>query len=246
MDEYILLAALGIGMLFIVVFAIVYLNSVRDDSSSRLVKMLDPFEVSFSTFKKATFASGTFDGIRGTINLTPESKGRYLVKMRMRLDVPGLPVFSLSTERTSIFLRKYANEHTERWPRVGEGYFVKTESADLPSEAVTQALSSATLDHIDAFERQYEGILLYKADGTLFKRLDIDLLRAVPELRNQHLLMTHFYLQTKRGAEVFQAFVRDSAKLAKELQKDFASLADAPAPVTDEKRRLTIKDNSPL
>jgi hypothetical protein len=193
MNEFQILLYVGAGLIVVVAIATIYLNSVKDDSSKRLVKMLEPFGVSYSTYKKATFATGEFDKIRGTINLTPSGSGKYLVKMRMRLDIPTLPMFSLATERTGIFLRKYAHEHTERWPRIGEGYFVKTPDASLAGEAIAATFSPATATHLDEFERRYEGVLIYKSDGTLFKKLDIELLRAVPELRNQHLILTHFY-----------------------------------------------------
>jgi hypothetical protein len=241
MSEQVLFYVVGGALLLIVAGATIYLSSVQDKVTPKLMKLLSPFDVSFNTFKKSTFASGLIDGARGTINIIPDTGNRLLAKMRIRLDVEGLPLFSFSTKKTSVFLRKHASEHTEKWPKVGDHYFVHIDDPKLTSDLIVESFSEATKLQIEEFERKYEGVLIYTIDNTVFHKLDQDLLKALPELLNEHVLMTHFYLQPGSKDDAFREFVRDSVQLVKTLQEDLKKISTPAEPEAEVKRKLGFK-----
>lgn len=241
MSDIQIIIAASVSAVLVVAIAIFYLNSVRDDSSKRLVHLLEPFEVSYNSFRKSTFASGNFDGSRGTVSLQPEGRGTYLAKMVIRFDQAGLPGFSLSTKRTVSFLRKHAHEHAVKWPRVREDFYVRTLEASLSPEQLLATFKPATLEQMDDFERKYEGLLIYTVDGTLFKKMDKELLRAVPEYKDALVLFTHFYIKKTDSNKLFHDFAHDSVKLVRALNADLASIA-SPTEEHDHKRRLKLKD----
>lgn len=243
-DPLTLIVAVGIGALVLTIAATFYLNSVRDDSSKRLVQLLAPFDVSFDTYKKSTFATGTIGDTRGTINMVKEARGQFLAKMRIRFEMEGLPHFSLSTKRTVTFLSKNAHEHAEKWPIIADHFYVLAGDASVAAEQIVEALSPKTREHIDDFERKYEGILVYTADGTLFKKLDKDLLNAVPDINGELVLLTHFFIKKNEPSKLFHDFVNDSVKLMHELQADLKPFAKA-VEEGAHKRHLTIKTNTP-
>jgi len=241
MSDIVLFSIIGGALIVIVAGATIYLNAVKDRVTPKLMKLLAPFEVSFNTYQKSTFAAGPIENARCTINILPDTGNKLLAKMRIRLDVPGLPNFSFATKKTGVFLRKHAREHTERWPKVGDHYFVHTDNPALTSDGVVATFSDSTKLQIEEFERKYEGVLIYTIDNTLFHNLDKDLLMAMPEMLNKHVLLTHFYLKPGTADQAFHEFVRDSVKLVKYLQQDLTKIAVPVEPEAEVKRKLGFK-----
>lgn len=243
-DIYTVLYGL-LGLLFLVGIAVWYLNNARTDTPSKLMKLFDPFGLFLSTVNKHTFASGVIEQHWVVLNVLEQGRNRFLVKMRTKLELTTAPRFYLASLHSLSFLKAHSSQDVNSWPTHGGKFKVQIldNIEGVTPESLVEGLSEESMRLVAEFEEKFEGVLLYPVDNKLLPRLDKELLEAMPDLENELVLFTHFYVTKKASQQDFEYFVNESLLLAKDLQADIRAVV----PQEDEenaKRVIKMKRNS--
>ncbi len=236
--------ALGIAMgaLLIVIAAVIYLNQSGSNHGQKLVALMKPYELAFESYKKRTYASGQLQGVWTVVYIQPKGDGdQARLRVRCRIDLPSAPRFYLSSVKTRQWLMKNQHAMAKNWPRSDERFYVQVLDRDVNDLALVQALSPATLELIDAYEREFDGLLVYSIDANLFEKADAELLKLYPELQHELVLFTHIEVNNQLTAQQFQQFLYATTGLAQAFEADLRRLFKMEEAHVDKTRTLRIK-----
>lgn len=223
-----------VALLVLIAFLIVYLNNVQNTSIRRLMKLLQPFDLSFTTINKQTYATGFIEKMWAAFSVAKVKKGKgTLIKMRIKLDLPLSAQFHISTDRARTFIMHHARKDPKSWPLVAGRFYVKVLNPIFTPEKIIEAFSRNTRLDMDTFEENYEGIVIYRLDTTLFELADKDLIQSAAEVKNGMVLFTHTMFTDALTPDAFNEFVYESVKLARQVEKDLRPIC----PSTEEEDR---------
>lgn len=226
---------IGIVALLVLIGAMIYyLNNVQNTGAKRLIKLLQPFDLSFATINKQEYATGFIEKSWVAFHVAKVKKGKgLLIKMRTKLDLPSSAKFHISTDRARTFVIHNARKDPKNWPFVFGKFYVKVLNLDFTPEKIVETFARETRLAIDNFENTYQGVIVYTLDTSLFEHTDLDLTQGAPEVKNGIVLFTHVQLSASLSPDEFREFVYESVKLAKMVERDLRPIC----PTTDDEER---------
>lgn len=233
---------ISMAVLLVVISSIIFLNQSGAAAGQKLVALMKPYELAFETYKKRTYASGFVGKVWTVFYVQPKGDGdQARLRMRTRIDLPSAPRFYLASVKTRRWLVSNQHRMAKDWPRADERFYVQVLDRDVNDLQLIQAFSPDTLSLIDAFETQFDGLLIYSIDANLFEKADAELLHLYPELRHELVLFTHIEANTQLTPQQFGQFVQASTALAKALEADLRRLFHMVEAPHDTSRKLRIK-----
>jgi hypothetical protein len=223
-----------VALLVFIGVLIYYLNNVQNTGIRRLMKLLQPFDLSFTTINKQTYATGFIEKMWVAFNVAKLKKGKgTLIKMRIKLDLPLSAQFHISTDRARTFVIHHARKDPKSWPFVAGKFYVKINNPVFAPEKIVEAFSRNTRLDIENFEDAYQGVVIYRLDTSLFEQADKDLIQSANEIKNSVVLFTHTMITDALTTDAFNEFVYESVKLAREVEKDLRPIC----PTTEDEER---------
>lgn len=221
------IVALVSGALLLLVFMIVwYLNKASGGSHvAKLVQYASPFELAFDSHGSETYASGTVDGKWVVFNIQTSAFGSQIhIRMRTLMDFPLEVKLFFSTARQRNYLVRHGYKMAKQWERTPEGFYFQDMVPYPNASEFVGALGNEALDIVSEFEEQYDGLLIYDLDGSLFGKYDQRVMATFPEVREQTVLFAHIELTDRLSSDDFERFVRDAVKLTKAIEHDMQKL----------------------